>query len=137
MINKIKNNVPLDDITKSYNKHKSKFNSELSIGDKVWQDLKYEYSVNYKNNDKFYLEKNFSKEYETHNVEETMFDQPRYEKKETAEFYRLSKVERLKLKMSETIKGMVRFIKHFYIIILFIFGLSINNARNDVKFSLA
>ncbi len=128
--------MPLDDLTKNYAKHKSKQISEMSIGDKVWHDLKYEYTVNYKNRDRFHLEKNFSNEYETHNVDEVMFDQPRYEKKETAEYYQKSKIERLKIKLNEAIKGMVRFIKHFYILILCGFGLTINNARNDAKYVL-
>lgn len=125
--------VNLDNLTTNYIKSKSKHNENLTMGDKYWKDLKYDYTINYKKQNKYHLNKNFGKEYVMQNDEETIIDAPYWEKKETDEYYSKSRLERVKLALKDKLNSMVRFIKDFYLIILSFICIIIKSAYDDVK----
>ena len=120
----MKAGVPLDEITKAYTERKSLDKEDLTPGQKVWKDLKYDYNLDYRTDDKFSLNKSFKNEYNMHNDEETINQFQYFETKESDEYYSKSRKERVKLK----IKEMVRLYRHYSFFIIFSFICTIYNA---------
>eukprot|EP00340_Litonotus_pictus_P010263 CAMPEP_0170514888 /NCGR_PEP_ID=MMETSP0209-20121228/1407_1 /TAXON_ID=665100 ORGANISM="Litonotus pictus, Strain P1" /NCGR_SAMPLE_ID=MMETSP0209 /ASSEMBLY_ACC=CAM_ASM_000301 /LENGTH=187 /DNA_ID=CAMNT_0010799145 /DNA_START=258 /DNA_END=818 /DNA_ORIENTATION=- len=106
MMTKLNNQVPVEEITKEYNKHRKRTSDNMTAGERVWNDIRYDYSIRYSSSDKFHLEKNYGDEYNTHNDKETISSGFYYDTKENDEFYSKSKTERLKLSMQNKIKEM-------------------------------
>ena len=133
MSSKISKGVDLDHLTEKYSKSRYLYNKNLSIGDKVWMDVKYDYSIDYKPNKTYHLEKNFGDEYNTHNTKETILDTPYYDSKENDEFYSMNKFQRVKFLMKKQIEKMVSFYKNFLLYIFTYFLFMFNLAKRHSK----
>lgn len=115
----------VNDLTPNYYKHKKISKEKMTISDKVWNDIKYDYSINYNNKMPYHLDKNFGDKYTKYNDKESLSNTPYYEPNENDEYYKKSRFERIKLKFNDLIKKIVRFIKDFsfFISIIIIYNI--------------
>ncbi len=125
--------ININELTPNFVKSKNAVRQNLTINDKVWEDIKYEYSINYNNRMPYHLDKNYGDRYSKHNDRETVSNTPYYEPKENDEYYQKSRLERLKLKFNGFLKKLVRFFKDFSLFIFIVFSYSIFSGINEVK----
>lgn len=116
---KINSGVPIEDITKMYNNIKSKHSQSKTISDKVWTELKYEYTQDYRTDCLFTMNKTYKDKYNIHNDEEVISNFQYFTKKEEDDYYSKPRIERMKMKIYD----MVRIYKHysFYIILMILY----------------
>ncbi len=112
--NQLKAGVPITNIAKDYKSIKENNMSNRDISDKVWKEIKYDYSIDYRTDSKFSLNKTFKDEYNMHNDKETILEHQYFSSKAEDEYYSKPLKERVKVKMNE----MVRIYKHYSFFVL-------------------
>ena len=123
----------LDDISSNYRIIKNKEKLNLSLNDKVWREMKYDNTVNYNPNNHHHLQKNFSDEYNTHNITETLSDGPYYSTKEEDEYYSMNKFQRFQFKLKEKISNLVSLVFKFSIPVFSYLLYNVFSAYNETK----
>lgn len=105
-----------------YSELRKRESESLDAGEKVWKNLKYEYSLDYSSIDHFHLKKNFGKEYHMHNDEETIVNRQYYDSHKTDEYYNKSRTERIKEFIKSKITTAVSIYRHYWLYILVSFA---------------
>lgn len=132
--NQLKKGVPIDELLKNYENHRSKNKENLELRSKGWSEIAKKYEKNYDPTCEWNLNRAFGDKYNMHNTEEVIDSTPYWDTKENDAYWSLSKWQRLKLYLNEKVISQHRyFIKEYLFLNLIIFSLLIYYANKKSK----
>lgn len=115
--------MPIDEVCEEFNKHKESFKEMNKVNSLAWQEAKYSFDRNYDPYNRYHATNTYKENYNIHNTDNVILDEPYWDTKENDAYYKLSRWKRLKMYVKDNLKSLpVEFyIFNFLFLLMIIF----------------